>query len=41
MIAGGDYNETVRIRAAGTKERPITFRCVKGEKAVHLGENLP
>jgi hypothetical protein len=41
MIAGGDYNETVRIRAAGTKERPITFRCVKGEKAVHRGENLP
>ena len=41
MIASGDYNETVRIRAAGTKERPITFRCVKGEKAVHRGENLP
>ncbi|KPK43259.1 MAG: hypothetical protein AMK72_13575 [Planctomycetes bacterium SM23_25] len=41
MIAGGDYNETVRIRAAGTRERPITFRCVTGEKAEHRGENLP
>jgi hypothetical protein len=40
MIAGGDYNETVRIRAAGTKERPITFRCVTGEKAVLRGEHL-
>ena len=40
MIAAGEYNETVRIRAAGTKERPITFRCVPGEKAVHRAENL-
>ena len=40
MIAAGDYNETVRIRAAGTKDRPITFRCIKGEKAVIRGENL-
>jgi len=40
MIAGGDYAETVRIRAAGTRERPITFRCVTGEKAVLRGENL-
>ena len=41
MIAGGDYNETVRIRAAGTQERPITFRCATGGKAVIRAENLP
>ncbi|HUS98614.1 MAG TPA: hypothetical protein VMX97_17960 [Hyphomicrobiaceae bacterium] len=40
MIAGGEYAETVRIRAAGTKERPITFRSITGEKAVFNGENL-
>ncbi len=40
MIADGEYNETVRIRAAGTKERPITFRCVPGEKAVLRAEDL-
>lgn len=40
MIAGGEYPETVRIRAAGTKERPITFRCVAGEKAVLWAEDL-
>jgi len=41
LIAAGEYNETVRIRVAGTKDRPITFRCITGEKAVHWGENLP
>ena len=40
MIAEGEYNETVRIRAAGTPERPITFRSAPGEKAVFRGENL-
>ena len=40
MITGGEYAETVRIRAAGTKERPITFRCVTGEKAVLRAEDL-
>ncbi len=40
MITGGDYNETVRVRAAGTKDRPITFRCAPGEKAVFRGEDL-
>lgn len=40
LIAGADYPETVRIRAAGTKERPITFRCVTGEKAVLRAEDL-
>ena len=41
LIAEGQYNETVRIRAAGTEDRPITFRCAKGEKAIHWGEGLP
>jgi hypothetical protein len=40
MIAAGDYNETVRIRAAGTKEHPILFRSITGEKAVFRGDNL-
>ncbi len=40
-IAGGDYPETVRIRAAGTQERPITFRGVTGEKPVLQLANLP
>ena len=39
-IAGGEYAETVRIRAAGTKERPITFRSVPGEKPVFKNEDL-
>jgi hypothetical protein len=41
LIAAGDYPENVRIRAAGTPERPITFRCVTGEKANMLAGNLP
>jgi hypothetical protein len=40
LIAGGDYHETVRIRAAGTKDRPITFRALPGEKPVFQGEDL-
>ncbi|MFA7157993.1 MAG: tetratricopeptide repeat protein [Kiritimatiellia bacterium] len=40
MIAGGNYNETVRVRTAGTKERPITFRSIAGEKPYFKGENL-
>ncbi len=40
LIAGGDYRETVRVRAAGTKDRPITFRAVPGEKPVFQGEDL-
>jgi tetratricopeptide (TPR) repeat protein len=40
MIAGGNYNETVRVRAAGTKERPITFRCIPGERPYFKGENV-
>jgi parallel beta-helix repeat protein len=41
MIAGGDYPETVRIRAAGTPERPITFRSITGEKPALQLANLP
>jgi len=41
LIAGGDYPETVRVRAAGTQERPITFRGVTGEKPALQLENLP
>jgi hypothetical protein len=40
MIAAGVYNETLRIRAAGTKDRPIAFRAVPGERAVINGKNL-
>ena len=40
MIAGGEYAETVRIRAAGTKERPITFHSAPGEKPFFKGENV-
>lgn len=32
LLATGDYPETVRIRTAGTSTRPITFRCIAGEK---------
>ena len=41
MLAGGEYREAVRIRAAGTKDRPITFRCITGEKAAIVGKKLP
>ena len=41
MIAEGDYPETVRIRAAGTPERPITFRSITGEKPALQLANLP
>ena len=40
MIAGGTYKEDVRIRATGDEGRPITFKCVPGEKVVFQGENL-
>lgn len=40
LIAGGQYAETVRIRAAGTPARPILFRAIAGEKPVFRGENL-
>jgi hypothetical protein len=40
LVGGGDYGETIRVRAAGTKERPITFRAIPGERAVFKGEGL-
>jgi hypothetical protein len=40
LIAGGGYAETVRVRAAGTKERPVSFRAIPGEKPVFKGENV-
>lgn len=40
MIAGGQYNETVRVRAAGTPDRPILFRSIAGEKPRFMGENV-
>ena len=40
MIAGGTYREKVRIRATGDDDRPITFRCMPGEKVLFNGENL-
>jgi hypothetical protein len=40
LIAGGNYSETVRVRATGVKGRPITFRSVPGEKPVFMGANL-
>ena len=40
LIAGGAYKESVRIRATGDEGRPITFRCIPGEKVVFNGENL-
>ena len=40
MIGGGSYAETVRVRAAGTRERPILFRAVAGEKPVFKGDNV-
>jgi hypothetical protein len=40
MIAGGTYKEKVRIRSTGDEGRPITFRCMPGEKVIFNGENL-
>lgn len=39
-IAGGEYAETVRIRAAGTEARPITFEALPGEAVVFRGASL-
>ena len=40
LIAGGDYHEDIRIRATGDEGRPITFKCIPGEKVVFHGDNL-
>lgn len=34
LIAGGTYNEFVRVRATGEKGRPIVFKSVPGEKVI-------
>ena len=34
MVAGGTYIEKVRVRTTGTKERPIKFRSIPGEKVI-------
>ena len=38
LIAGGTYTETVRLRATGTAERPVTFRALPGERVVFDGD---
>lgn len=38
-IAAGRYRESVRLRATGTPERPITFRGVPGQKAIIDGDD--
>jgi hypothetical protein len=40
MIASGQFNESVRVRAAGAKDQPITFRAMPGERPVIKGNNL-
>lgn len=32
LISGGNYPETVRLRAGGTAERPLKFRAAPGER---------
>jgi hypothetical protein len=39
-IAAGRYRESVRIRATGTPDRPITFRGVPGEPAIIDGDGM-
>ena len=38
FVAGGVYNETVRVRATGEKHKPITFKAIPGEKVVFDGQ---
>ncbi|MFC1454236.1 hypothetical protein ACFLQL_03555, partial [Verrucomicrobiota bacterium] len=37
LVAGGKYQERVRIRATGETNAPITFKCIPGEKVVMDG----
>jgi hypothetical protein len=39
LVAGGTYCERVRLRATGSAEAPITFRCIPGEKVVMDGDD--
>ena len=40
LIAGGEYEEQVRVRSAGAAGAPITFRSAPGEKVVFNGGQL-
>lgn len=40
LVAGGTYRETVRIRATGDADRPITFKAMPGEKVQFSGRGL-
>jgi hypothetical protein len=39
-IAGGTYAETVRLRATGAIDRPISFRSITGERVALVGKQL-
>lgn len=39
MIAGGTYAESVRVRATGDRDKPITFKAMPGERVVFDGMN--
>lgn len=39
LIAGGVYQERVRIRTTGEEDRLITFRCIPGEKVIFDGKD--
>ncbi len=38
LMATGTYAERVRVRATGTKDKPITFKSLPGEKVVFSSE---
>ncbi|MCA1808274.1 MAG: hypothetical protein LC725_02250 [Lentisphaerae bacterium] len=40
MLAGGIYEEQVRVRVSGAAGAPITFRCVPGEEVVFRSSQL-
>ena len=39
LIAGGVYRETVRVRATGLPDFPLTFKCIPGEKVIFDSNN--
>lgn len=38
LVAGGNYRETVIIRATGTEKHPIVFKALPGEKVIFDGD---
>ncbi len=38
LIAGGKYRETVRVRATGSEDRPVTFKAMPGERVDFDGD---